>query len=116
MKRPPNGCECTCQRRWTDACLRSSVAVNRGLPSQRVLPGARQPHGTVDDTDHAVGLRVVTPHLTAPRGQILRHQANPVAAPEHLLEQLTRLPLATDAPQRVDVPESTDAESHLWHA
>src|SRR5579863_10141823 len=105
MRRLPNGCECICRRRWTVA---RPEAARSAL--QRVLPGARQPHGAVDDTDHAVGLRVVTPHLTAAGRQILGHQPDPVAAPEHLLEQLTRLRLAADAPQRVDVPEGADAE------
>src|ERR1700722_4783145 len=114
MRPPPNDCAPICRRHSTAAWHES--AGSTATASQCVFPGTRQPHRTVDDAHHAVSLRIVAPHLPALRSQNPRHETDPIAAPEHLLEQLARLGALTGIPQRIDVPESADAERDLRHA
>src|SRR5215831_19554466 len=80
------------------------------------VPGTRQSHGTVDDADHRVGLRKITPRLAAGRIGICRHQAEVVAGAEQLFEFLTRLLAASDSRQGIKAPESANVESGLGPA
>ena len=54
-------------------------------------PSERQANGAVDDADHRVGLREVAPQLAAAGVQVLRQQADVVAAREQRFEDLARL-------------------------
>src|SRR5690606_31752338 len=82
-------------------------------PSYGVLPRLAQGHGGDDQADVRIGLREVAPKLAAVEGQVLRQQAQVVAARQDLVEHRARLVLAADGGQRVDVPEGADDEAGL---
>src|SRR5690606_39547392 len=78
-----------------------------------LLPAARKPHRGDDQSYVGVGLRKVAPGLAVVEREVLREQAEVVAAPEQALEHRPRLLLAADRGERADVPEGADGEAGL---
>src|SRR5947209_11212495 len=93
------------------ASLRPASSLRPGL-----LPAARQDAAGIDDTGHRVGLGQVAPKLAGCGMDVLRQQAEAVAARQHVNEELSRLRSASERGERVDVPELANEEGGLGQA
>src|SRR5262245_45044736 len=80
--------------------------------ASRRLPGLGQAHGRENDTHHGIGLREVSPQAPGCRIEILRQEADMVAAGKNRLKDLPGLRHPADGGDGFHIPQCAHGEGY----